>query len=194
MFSCLVKRVLPFTLALLVGAGLAAYFTRQRRLEPPATVKPNKMAVQMADDPTSPTRDLPAVHVLSVELVTENMLYADGGRKRWSSVLILDPPNSQYVPAKVTGREQGVMQLTLRFGANGEISEISPLPRAKRHDCGICLSPVGKVVYLEPNLPQSRELTEAAIEAVRRIRFIPEQSEGVPVPTHGIVECVFHLD
>ncbi len=49
-------------------------------------------------------------------------------------------------------------------------------------------------VTLGSQLPESHELTDAAIEAVKKIKFTPEQSAGVSALTHGLVECVFRLD
>ncbi len=50
------------------------------------------------------------------------------------------------------------------------------------------------VVGIDPTSPRSRDLVAAAIEIVKQINFNPFQSEGKSVPTHGLVECVFHLD
>ncbi|HVS21717.1 MAG TPA: hypothetical protein VHD88_07700 [Pyrinomonadaceae bacterium] len=148
--------------------------------------------------------------MLSTNMIDENVMYADGGRRKNADVRILFPPNSQYTQAVARPGKQGVLQLRVKFEADGSISEITPL--AKRSICDICLLPDNEakvispdlpktrkrdgieVVGIDPTSPQSRELVEAAAEAVKQINFIPFQSEGKPVPTHGLVECVFRLD
>jgi hypothetical protein len=143
-------------------------------------------------------------------MIDENIMYADGGQRQNADVKILSPPNSQYTQAVAKPGKQSVLQLSVKFDADGSISEIMPLTR--RSLCSICLLPDDEakaispdlpktrqrdgieVIGIDPTAPQSRELVEAAIAGVKQINFIPFQSGGKPVPTHGLVECVFSLN
>ena len=194
MRSCVLKKILPFALTFVAGTALLALpdLITLSVDEPRAEIQTAPFDSTGASDARRLSAP-PKIHVLSVDLIDENIAYAGGG-KAFESVQIIHPPDSQYVPAKVKDYRQGVMQVSLRFGEDGVISEITPLPYSRRHDCGICLRPGEKVSYIDPNAPDSSELTRSAVEAVKQIRFIPEQSEGRAVPTHGLVECVFRLD
>jgi hypothetical protein len=150
------------------------------------------------------------LHVLSTMMKDENVMNLAGEIKKESDVKILLPPNSQYTQAVAKPGKQAVLQLSVKFEADGSISDITPL--AIRSVCSICLLPDDEakaispdlpktrkrdgieVVGIDPTLPQSRDLVEAAVEAVKQISFIPFQSEGRPMATHGLVECVFRLD
>jgi len=128
-------------------------------------------------------------------MMDENVTYAANG-----DVKILLPPNSQYTQAVAKRGKQAVLQLSVKFEADRSISDITPL--AERSLCSICLLPDEEakaispdlpktrkrdgieVVGIDPTLPQSRDLVEAAVEAVKQIRFIPCQSEGRPMASH----------
>lgn len=189
--ACFLKRVLPFALALCAGAGL----TQLLGFKHPATSR--RAAVAWMRIPHSASCEHaaplppPEIHVLSTDLISENVVYAATG-KIFEGVKIVTPAASQFTSAGVRSYSQGVMQLSARFGPDGEVSEITPL--GKRFDCGGCLPKGRNVVEINPFAPRSRAQVEAAIAAVKRIEFIPEQSDGVFVPTHALIECVFRLD
>ncbi len=198
------ERFLPFVLAMCIGiatASLFAHWTKQRvwfATHPPAVISVPPSTRQQAQ---------PELYVLSTDLIDENIRHTGGG-KTFQNVEILSPVGAQYTPATPKYTKQGVLQLRVKFEADGTISEITPLN--KRHLCGRCLltsedakvftphAPQARdrgneVIGIDPNSPQSRELTEAAVKAVKQIKFIPFQSEGRFVSTHGLVECVFPL-
>jgi hypothetical protein len=204
------KVVMPVALAVAVAvlAGsvvLIVRFPRSKR-----TPSRNQNHYAFSESPESYRTPVPELHVLSTNMIDENVMYADGGRKQNADVKILSPLDSQYTQAVAKPGKQGVLQLRVKFEADGSISDITPL--AKRSLCGICLLPDieakaispdlpktrkrdgVEVVGLDPTLSQSRDLVDAAVAAVKRINFIPFQSEGKAVPTHGLVECVFRLD
>ena len=204
------KVVIPFALAAAVavlagGVGLIVRFPRPRQTQ--SRNQNNYAFIESREGHRAP---VPEVHVLSTNMIDENVTYADGGRKQNADVKILSPPDSQYTQAVARPGKQAVLQLRVKFDADGSISEITPL--AERSLCGICLLPDDEakaispelpktrkrdgveVLGIDPTLPQSRDLVHAAVAAVKQINFIPFQSEDKPVPTHGLVECVFRLD
>ncbi|HYX42340.1 MAG TPA: hypothetical protein VE821_11615, partial [Pyrinomonadaceae bacterium] len=104
---------------------------------------------------------------------------------------VISPPGPHYAAVKPKDYKQGVLQLNFLFGADGTISEITPL--AKPQDCSICLhSP--NVVAIDPRDPRWSEQVKAATEAVQRIKFEPGTLGGRPVAMHGLAECIFRLD
>jgi hypothetical protein len=186
--------------------GIVSKLRSRGPTKPPAPVEA-KSNRSREDGRRTPVAEL---HVLSTRMMDENVMNLAGGRKKESDVKILLPPNSQYTQAVAKPGKQAVLQLSVKFEADGSISDITPL--AIRSLCGICLLPDDEakaispdlpktrkrdgieVVGIDPTLPQSRDLVEAAVEAVKQISFIPFQSEGRPMATHGLVECVFRLD
>jgi hypothetical protein len=186
--------------------GIVSKLRSRGPTKPPAPVEAKSNRLR-EDGRRTPVGEL---HVLSTMMMDENVMNLAGGRKKESDVKILLPPNSQYTQAVAKPGKQGVLQLSVKFEADGSISEITPL--ATRNICSICLLPDDEakaispdlpktrkrdgieVVGIDPTLPQSRDLVEAAVEAVKQISFIPFQGEGRPMATHGLVECVFRLD
>src|SRR5438874_4215695 len=204
------KLVIPFAFAIAAGvlaASVVIIVKSARQRQDLSRTEGSSTRSASREDKITP---VPELHVLSTNMIDENVMYADGGRKQNADVRILSPPDSQYTRAVAKPGKQGVLQLSLKLEADGSISEIAPL--AKRSLCGICLLPDDEakvisqdlaktrkrdgveVIGVDPRTPQSRELVDVAVAAVKRISFIPFQSEGKPVPTHGLVECVFRLD
>jgi len=204
------KVVMPFALAVAVSVLAGSVVLIVRFPRPKQTLSRNQNNYAFSESRESNRTPVPELHVLSTNMIDENVMYADGGRKPSADVRILSPPDSQYTQAVAKPGKQGVLQLRVKFEADGSISEVSPL--AKRSICSICLLPDNEaklispdlpktrkrdgieVVGIDPAMPQSHDLVDAAVAAVKRINFIPFQSEGKPVPTHGLVECVFRLD
>ena len=191
MGSFLLKRVLPFALALLVGVGLVYVIRTQRQrareANRPAPISARPAAPELAQ----PTRPLPEIHILSTNLIEENIRYTSENRA-WQDLQVLDPPGVLYTKAARKSYKQGVMQVSVLFGADGAIAEIEP--KRKRDDCGACLPTTGNVVEIDPAAEQARAYVAAACAAVKQIKFVPCKSAGQPVPTHGLIECVFRLD
>jgi hypothetical protein len=124
-------------------------------------------------------------------LIDENIKYAGHGHT-WQDLQVLAPTGVLHTKATRKDYKQGVLQLSVLFGEHGEISEIKPL--TKRTDCGDCLPLGNNIVFIKPDDPAARPYVEAATQAVKQIKFIPCQSDGKPVSTHGFVECVFRMD
>jgi len=200
------KLVTPLACALAVAVLAASVvIIKSRRKQKLARTESSSALIAPREDKRTPA---PELHVLSTAIIGE-VMFAGGGQEQ-ADVKILSPPDSQYTQAVAKPGKQGVLQLSLKFEADGSISEIVPL--AERSLCGICLLPDDEakaisrdlpktrkrdgieVIGIDPTAPQSRELVEPAVAAVKQITFIPSQSEGKPVPTHGFVECVFRLN
>jgi len=95
----------------------------QRQPAPAANLAVNAAS---EDKRRTPVAEL---HVLSTNMNDENVMYVDGGRKKTADVKILFPPNSQYTQAVARPGKQGVLQLSVKFEADGTVSEITPLAR-----------------------------------------------------------------
>ncbi|HVG29978.1 MAG TPA: hypothetical protein VM864_09790 [Pyrinomonadaceae bacterium] len=182
----LIKRVLPFMLALLVGvAAFSVAHYKLRRTRETSAPQGAPVATEAQAEP----RELPELHVLSPMLMEEVLEYERRGG--YETPRITFPEGVQYSSAKRRPYRQGVLQLNFLFGADGTISEIVPL--AKRHDCGVCLRGPN-VVVIDPRDPRWSEQVEAAKLAVARLKFAPGTSAGQPAGMHGLAECVFRLE
>jgi hypothetical protein len=184
----LLKRVLPFMLALLVG--VAAFFVVRRERARHAVRAHAAAEVAGATRAKTEPRELPEVHVLSPMLMSEVLEFERVGGG-YEAARVISPNVSQYTAAKVKDYRQGVLQLEFLFGADGTISEVKP--PAKRHDCGLCLSGAN-VTQIDPRDPRWSEQVAAAKEAVSRIEFVPGTNGGRAVGMHGVAECVFRLE
>jgi hypothetical protein len=182
----LLKRILPFMLALLVGVAAFSVAHHKLRCEPEAGAP---QAVTLAPVAKAEPRETPELHVLSVMKMSEVREFELRGGG-YVGARVLSPPGSQYTAAKVKDYGQAVVQLEFLFGADGTISEVAPPVRW--HDCSLCLSGAN-VTQIDPRDPRWSEQVEAAREAVSRIEFVPGTLGGRPVSMHGIAECVFRL-
>ncbi|MGA9994608.1 MAG: hypothetical protein WBP93_04290 [Pyrinomonadaceae bacterium] len=210
MMTCFLKRVLPFLLTLTFGVASGNIFrtgtptpnnyrtvlvsTRQkhchdryRNYDSSREDADNTKDVLQSQVSQDNLTELPEMHVLSTNLIDENIAYQAGGK--FEDVKILYPEGVLYTKASVKKYRQCVMQLSFKFDADGAISEITPL--SKRVMCGDCLPVGGNVVWIDPNSPDAGKLREAAVKAVEQIKFTPFRSGGKPVPVHGFVEAVF---
>ena len=187
MHTYLLKKLLPFTLALLVG-GVAFFVVRHERARRAGRTR-ETAEVSHAVEKAGP-RTLPEVHVLSPMLMDEVLEFERRGGG-YENPRVISPPGPHYAAATRKDYKQGVLQLNFLFGADGTISEITPL--VKPQDCSICLQGVN-IAYIDPRDPQSREFVEAAEDAVRRIKFEPGKNGGRSVGMHGLAECIFRLN
>jgi len=150
------KVVIPFALAVAVAvlAGSVVLIVKSHRL------RQNLSRTESSSAFSAPREDkrtpVPELHVLSTNMIDENVMYADGGRRQNADVKILSPPNSQYTQAVTKPGKQGVLQLRVKFEADGSISEVSPL--AKRSICSICLLPDNEARLISPDLPKTRKM------------------------------------
>ena len=186
----LLRRVLPFMLALLAGIGAFWLVRREPQCDCVTPREAQAMrAAQMAAAKTEP-RELPELRVLSPMMMEEVRVFQlQGGG--YENPQIKSPAGPHYTAAKPQSYRQGVLHLNFLFGADGRVSEITPL--VKRHDCSLCLQGPN-VVGIDPRDPRWNEQVEAAKDAVRRIEFVPGTNGGRPVGMHGLAECVFRLD
>jgi hypothetical protein len=183
----LLKRVLPFMLALLVGVAAFSVAHHELGREPEVGAP---QVTTLAPEAKAEPREMPELHVLSVMKMSEVREFELRGGG-YVGARVLSPPDAQYTAAKVKDYRQGVLQLEFLFGADGTISEV--MPPVKRHDCSLCLSGAN-VTHIDPRDPRWGERVEAAREAVSRIEFVPGTLGGRPVGMHGIAECVFRLE
>ena len=197
----LLKRILPFVLALALGSALGVIMSQSRRCALYFTTTHPLLRQLLQSGCACPRelrpvralvvqRELPEVRVLSPMLMEEvHMFELSGGG--YESPRVISLPGPHFAPPPRRDYRQGVLQLSFYFGADGRVSEIEP--PAKPHDCGDCLR--GKnIVQIDPRDPASREYVEAAEEAVRQIKFVPGTLGGQPVGMHGLAECIFRLD
>ena len=189
MRAYMLKGILPFALTLLVGVVLVQWLRHHRQSAQPPAAPPTAQKVEYVASLDLTAR--PELHVLSTNLVEENVRYTRDGRA-WTDLQVLEPPGVLYTKAERKSYRQGVMQVRVLFGADGTVSQIEPL--RKRDDCGACLPAQGNVSEIDPTAEQSRAYVAAATAAVRQIKFVPCKSAGQFVPTHGLIECVFRLD
>ncbi len=181
------KRFLPFALAFLVGVAAFSLFLSVRRERARREVR--LIQVTRTVPVVIGERELPELRVLSPMMMDEVLEFERHGS--YESPRIISPPGPHYALPPRRDYRQGVLQLNFLFGADGRISEITP--RDKPYVCGVCLQGPN-VVRIDPRDPRSRELVEAAKEAVARIKFEPGTNVGRPVGMHGTAECVFRLD
>jgi hypothetical protein len=197
------RRVLPFAFGLAAGVALAALAGREGGR--PAACDEARPADSRAAGAWVPTplptvhRELPEVHVLSPMLMSEvfDIERRYGRGTKYEAARIVWPHGVAYTAARAREYRQGVLQVNFLFGADGKISEVTPVER--RVQCGLCLEwdrqvHSEKVVRIGPDDPRLREYLEAAAEALRRIEFVPTTVNGEPYPTHGFAECVFRLE
>lgn len=183
------KSALQKLLPLAVGFGLArsAGWLRAdgegvERVASPAQTQP----------PPAAPYELPEVRVLSV-LTMEETLRIEKMGGEFESARVLHPHGAQYAPAEARDYRRGVVQLKFLSGADGRIDEVAPMVR--RTDCSLCLTDVDRdATWLDPRDPAARDYVEAAMAAVREIKFVPAKVAGRPYPTHGFAECEFRLD
>jgi hypothetical protein len=212
----LLRKVLPFALTLALGSalglaprlfrgdcaahpstlqraatrlGLREECSERREAEGDARAFPAKVSAAPVAA-SAPARELPELRVLSPMLMEEVRVFQSGGGT-YETPRILAPEGAHYAAPERKAYRQGVLQLNFLFGADGSISQITPL--VKRHDCGICTQGAN-VVGIDPRESRWTEQVEAAKEAVGRIRFVPGTHDGRPAGMHGLAECVFKLD
>jgi len=178
------RKLLPFALGLVVG-GAAVGFVAWRRADDAGAGR--------AVSQSQPAQyELPKVRVLSALTIDETLNIQSKGVE-WEAARVLHPHGAQYALAEARDYRRGVVQVKFLFGADGRIDEVAPM--ARRTDCGLCLMYVDRnVEWLDPRDPAARDFVEAAMAAVREIKFVPAKVNGRPYPTHGFAECEFRLD
>ncbi|HEX8473204.1 MAG TPA: energy transducer TonB [Pyrinomonadaceae bacterium] len=182
MQSHLLKRILPFALMFLVGAALgslpaffgARYAKKQHVVEFQRAHRDTDVVVRKRGCRAYRRNFNTQAHGWTRILSTENA--SDGrftnrkytNRQGWTSASILYRPNPQYTEAARQAGTGGVVRLHVTFGADGKVSDIQTISE----------------------LPDG--LTEEAIDAAERIRFMPSTLNGQPVSTQGTIDFLFH--
>jgi hypothetical protein len=149
MFVCLLKRALPFTLTLLVGSGLGSIFSG-------ASPRPERS---------------------NVTTTTVTRTYSCGAHRRREAVAADSTPlivtfesNTRLTEAARKNRTTGVVELLVRFGADGKATVVDHLT----------------------TLPDG--LTEEAERAAERTAFQPATINGKPYTVTEVRQFIFSLD
>jgi outer membrane biosynthesis protein TonB len=151
MFVSLLKRALPFTLTLLVGSGLGSIFSG-----------------------ASPREDKRA-QTTTAAFVSRT--YSCGARHRGGDVaaastplIVTFEPNTRLTEAARRNKTTGVVELLVRFGADGKATVVDHLT----------------------TLPDG--LTEEAERAAERTAFKPATINGMPYTVTEVRQFIFSLD
>jgi len=150
MFVCLLKRALPFTLTLLVGSGLGSIFSG-----------------------TSP-RSQSSVTTTTM-LTSRSYSCAERHRARAAAaestpLIVTFEPNTRLTEAARRNKTVGVVELLVRFGADGKATVVDHLT----------------------TLPDG--LTEEAERAAERTAFRPATINGKPYTVTEVRQFIFSLD
>jgi TonB family protein len=182
-FMQYLKRILPFTLTFIVGAGLGGFagLFKAQHVE-------RESMLQLSGDFGRRGRGCKArrerrrrehsahafgaqaqTHVITTQVnPADTPMYEQ--RDIWEPVKVLRSPDPSYTRRARRNGTEGVVRFTVIFGEDGK----------------------AKVEEVVSALPDG--LTEEATEAVRAIEFTPATLGGRPVSTHGVVDCIFQLD
>lgn len=162
----LLKRVLPFVLALLIGAASVAivHHFKQNSDSIKATL-PVTNSVTFRCSSTKRTGEA-IVETVGISDLFNNIEIYDGGRTEIDFM-----PVPHYTESARRKRVSGTVQLALRLNADGTVSNIKSMT----------------------TLPYG--LTKEAISAAKRIKFKPALSANCePVSIWATVNCVFDLE
>ena len=150
MFACFLKRALPFTLTLIVGSGLGSIFSGAS----PRTERSNVTTT-----------------------LTTSRTYSCGAHRRNSAVaaestplIVTFEPNTRLTEAARQNKTTGVVELLVRFGADGKATVVDHLT----------------------TLPDG--LTEEAERAAERTAFRPATINGKPYTVTEVRQFVFSPD
>ena len=177
------KRILPFTLTFIIGValgGFAGLFGTQRGAGGSllhvsgdfgrhgygckAKRERYRHGHSAYDSPEQARTNI----VATQSFPADSAMFERGSE--WQPVTVISSPDPVYPRAARRHRTDGVVRLSVLFGADGK----------------------AKVEDVVEALPDG--LTEAAKEAVRAIEFTPATLGGKAVSTHGVVDCIFELE
>jgi hypothetical protein len=149
MFACFVKRALPFTLTLLVGSGLGSIFSG---VSTQSSSQLTTIQVERKYNCAQRHRARAAVSAPSTPLV------------------VTFEPNTRLTEAARRNKTTGVVELLVRFGADGKASVVDRLQ----------------------TLPDG--LTEEAERAAERTAFRPATINGKPYTVTEVRQFTFSVD
>ncbi|MDQ3256507.1 MAG: energy transducer TonB [Acidobacteriota bacterium] len=159
-----IKRVLPFTLTLIIGAALGNFagvisgFVSSMPSVSPAPAAPYKSR-----------RGCRSADRFRIVAPSDDLTRAFTASELKQRAVLLSKPTPSYTEEARLNNASGTVKLNLVLGADGEVSKITVVN----------------------DLPYG--LTEQAIEAARQIRFTPAQKDGRPVSQYTTVEYRFNI-
>ena len=165
MYTSIIKRVLPFTLTLIIGAALGnlvnAVFSRTSGL---SSVSAPSARTYKSRGCRSRRRE--RVEANTLTFGNDRIFSADELEQR---AVLLSKPQPDYTEAARMNNVSGTVRLRAVLGANGDVSDITVMS----------------------GLPDG--LTERAVAAARGIRFMPAWKDGRRVPQYATVEYNFNV-
>ena len=150
MFVCLLKRALPFTLTLLVGSGLGSIFS--------GASPRSQSSVTTTTTLTSRSYSCAERHRVRAAAAESTPL------------IVTFEPNTRLTEAARRNKTVGVVELLVRFGADGKATVVDHLT----------------------TLPDG--LTEEAERAAERTAFRPATINGKPYTVTEVRQFIFSLD
>jgi TonB family protein len=165
MYTSVIKRVLPFTLTLIIGAALGnlvnAVFSRTSGS--PSVSTPSARTYKSRG---CRSRRRERVEANTLTFGNDRIFSADELEQR---AVLLSKPQPDYTEAARMNNVSGTVRLRAVLGANGDVSDITVMS----------------------GLPDG--LTERAVAAARGIRFMPAWKDGRRVPQYATVEYNFNV-
>ena len=178
--SYFLKKVLPFTLTFVVGAALGGFagLFKSRNVEEARWSSvthdaghgcKGKRERYRRRDSTRAFGSQTRTNIVATQMYPRDSAMYER-ESEWQPVSILRAPDPAYTRRARRNGTQGVVRLSVIFGADGKTK-------------------IEEVVSTAPD-----GLTEEASEAARAIEFTPATLRGEPVSTHGVVDCIFELE
>ena len=171
MFSCLLKRVLPFTLTFILGAAIGGLF-KANRAEPTAWTW-EKSAPLLGHEGSFGYGHSCRMRARSLVAETRPLVILFKPDARWPRELRSGSGRPDSVRALVT------------FGADGKVQQVEPADR------GLLFAVKDEREYGGITLIAAGEVWDAVERAARQIQFEPEMINGVPVSVTKEVEIHF---
>lgn len=163
MYTNVIKRVLPFTLTLIIGAALgnlvSAVFSR-------TSSSPNVSAPSARTYKSRGCRSRERVEANTLTFGNDRIFRPEELEQR---AVLLSKPQPNFTEAARMNNVSGTVRLRVVLGANGDVSNITVIS----------------------GLPDG--LTERAIDAAHGIRFMPAWKDGRRVSQYVPVEYIFSV-
>ncbi len=176
MHCILLKRILPFLIALFLGVATSTLFTsnnesKNKPLEINSSIGKSSQQTLCVSHHGCRSVSPESLEQLTQALEKQTGRLSIGKCKNGDSyrLSILKKPRAEYTPEAREAKASGAIRLQITFTASGEILNIKPINV-------MCFG-----------------LTEQAIVAARKIEFEPEIRCGKPVSVTKVVEYNFNL-